>query len=343
VSRAWTQLTDPEAQTPANTPDRLTATSSVRARYFAEAFDVHAESPWIGAGAGAYATARSRFRQDTLEVRHAHGYVVQTLADLGWAGLALSLLATLAWLLSAARATGVRRRDRGLPFTAERIGLLTLVVVVVVFGVHSLVDWTWFVPANAGVALLCAGWVAGRRPLREQREVRLPDPRPVEPLPPHAARLARVRRSLPPLRGVAAALVVVLALAAAWTAAQPVRAINAGEAAFERLALGQPEAAVSIAQIATERNPLAAEPLFELAAIRQGVGDVRGAQRALERAVELQPANPEAWRRLGRLRLSVLNDPQGALQAFRAAYFLDPRSPGAVSDVLEASRAVNGG
>ena len=36
-------LTDPEARTPANTPNRLTATASVRARYWDEAFKVHAD------------------------------------------------------------------------------------------------------------------------------------------------------------------------------------------------------------------------------------------------------------------------------------------------------------
>ena len=126
VSKAWNQLTDPNAKTPANTPDRLTATSSVRARYWSEALDIHATEPLLGTGAGAYATVRTRFRDDTLAVRHAHGYVVQTLADLGWAGLAVSLIAAAAWLLAALRATGLTRRDRGLPYDAERIGMLTL-------------------------------------------------------------------------------------------------------------------------------------------------------------------------------------------------------------------------
>jgi hypothetical protein len=58
VSKAWDQLTDPNAETPANTPDRLTATSSVRARYWREALDIHATEPWLGSGA-ASATMRS--------------------------------------------------------------------------------------------------------------------------------------------------------------------------------------------------------------------------------------------------------------------------------------------
>jgi hypothetical protein len=334
VSTAWSKLTDPDAETPANTPGRFTAASSVRARYWDEAFHVHGESPWVGTGAGAYAIVRNRFRDTPLAVRHAHGYVVQTLADLGWAGLFVSLLAAAAWLVAAARATGITRRDRGRPYDAERVGLLTLVVVVLVFATHSLVDWTWFVPANAAVGLLCAGWVVGRGPLRDRKAAPAP-----APAPPHEGRLARLRRRLPPLRAAAAALVMVIALAAAWAAFQPVRAVNAGDAAFDRLDRGQPDAAADIAQIATDRNPLSVEPLFELAAIEELRGRDEEAEAALERAVELQPANAETWRRLGRFRLSALAQADEALRAFRAAYYLDPAAPRSTSDILEASRA----
>jgi len=339
VSKAWTQLTDPNAKTPANTPDRLTATSSVRARYWREALDIHATEPWLGSGAGAYSTVRTRFRTDILAVRHAHGYVVQTLADLGWVGLIVSLLGAAAWLLSAARATGVRRADRALPYDAERIGMLTLAVVALAFAAHSAVDWTWFVPANAGVAVLSAGWVVGRGPLRARLEHPEGPAGPEAPPWPHASRLARLGQRVPPLRALAVGTVIAIALAAAWTAFQPVRAVHAGDAAFDRLDQGQPEAAADIARIATERNPLSVDPLFELAAIEEARGRTQQAEASLERAVELQPANAETWRRLGRLRLSTLNDPKGALSAFQAAYYLDPRSPASTSDVIEASRA----
>ncbi len=42
--------------------------------------------------------------------------------------------------------------------------MLSMLCLVVVFGIHSQVDWTWYVPGNACVALLCAGWLAGRGP-----------------------------------------------------------------------------------------------------------------------------------------------------------------------------------
>jgi cytochrome c-type biogenesis protein CcmH/NrfG len=83
------------------------------------------------------------------------------------------------------------------------------------------------------------------------------------------------------------------------------------------------------------------DPLFDLSAIEQARGNAKSAVSALERAVDLEPANPETWRRLGRMRLTVLKDPKGALSAFRAALYLDPRSLKAVSDVVVASRLVN--
>jgi cytochrome c-type biogenesis protein CcmH/NrfG len=219
--------------------------------------------------------------------------------------------------------------------------MVTLAVVVIVFGIHSTVDWTWFVPANAGVALLCAGWVVGRGPLR----ARLAHPAGAAPPPsawPYASRLARIGNSVPPLHGVAAALALVLALAAAWTAYQPVRSVHASDTAYERLDQGQPAAAADIARIATRRDPLSADPLFDLAAIDQAQGDLRGAENALGRAVRLEPATAEAWRRLGDFRLTALHDAKGAVSAYQAAYYLDPHNPASTTDLLTASRAEQG-
>jgi hypothetical protein len=368
VSDGWEKLTNPNAATPANDPERLTKTSSVRARYWEEAFDVHGVSPWVGTGAGAYATVRNRFRTGTLFVRHAHGYVPQTLADLGWAGLALSLLALVLWGWAALRTAGLRPRDRGLPWDAERVGMAALIAVALVFGTSSAVDWTWFVPANALMGLIAAAWVIARPPLRTRLQVAalasvvqdapssardggpLWAPSATEP-PPPAADVAgpgavdvaeaqwRRRARFPWLPAAAAALVLALAGAAAWAAFQPVRAVHAGDAAIDRLERGELEAAVSIAEIARDRNPLSPEPLWELAFVEEQRGRLANAEDALQEAVRLQPANAETWRRLGRFQLSTLNEPADALASFRAAYFLDPRNPVSTSDFLEASRA----
>ena len=342
TTEAWNRLTDPQARTPGNTPDRLAATSSVRAQYWDEALKVHAGSTLVGTGAGAYATVRSRYRQNgDVIVRHAHGYFVQTLSDLGWLGVGLSLLAALAWVLTAARTLGMRRRDRGLPFDAERVALWTMAVGVVIFAVHSAIDWTWFVPGNVVPALLLAGWVAGRGPLRarlapvEEPATAVAAVAAEEPPPSRWRRLAPT-----PLQGAFAALAIVTAVLAAWAAYQPVRSVHAGDAALEKLEQGAYEPAAATAQLAVDRNPLSVDPLFELAAIQQSRGQTPEAKAALVRATEVQPANAEVWRRLGQFRLDALAEPRAALKDFQAAYYLDPQNPRSWSDLVVATRAV---
>ena len=53
-----------------------------------------------------------------------------------------------------------------------------------------------------------------------------------------------------------------------------------------------------------------------------------------------QPANTEAWRRLGRYRLTVLGDVDGSVRAFRAALLPRPGLRGTASDLIEATRVL---
>ncbi|HUR86473.1 MAG TPA: O-antigen ligase family protein [Solirubrobacteraceae bacterium] len=329
ISSRWESLTDPNARIPVNDPSRLTAAGSVRARYWDEALRIFEDNAAGGVGAGGYATVRKRYRTADPAVRHAHGYVVQTLADLGLAGLAVSLALLAAWLMSAARATGLRRDDRRLEFTPERIGLLTLVAIVVIFGVHSLIDWTWFVPANAGVALLAAGWVAGRGPLRERVAVAAGG----------AALGPRLRAGLREReRAVVAGAALLLAVVCAWTVWQPLRSESAGQDSIATLDSGDIAGARAQAQSARDRNPLSVDPLFELSTIETRAGRKFEAQRALKDAVALQPENPDTWLRLAQFELDVNERPRAALTAIAPALYLDPRSSDAVAVFLQAQR-----
>jgi tetratricopeptide (TPR) repeat protein len=330
VSARWNQLTKVSAPLPRNDNSRFTAVGSVRARYWDEALRIFEDNPGIGVGAGGYATVRKRYRTADQAVRQAHGYVVQTLADLGLAGLAVSLALLAAWLAGAARATGLRRRDRGRPYTPERIGLLTLVAVVIVFGVHSFVDWTWFVPANAAVALLAAGWVAGRGPLGGEREavaVR------GEGLADRLRAGARERT-----RAICAGATVLLVLVAAWAIWQPMRSDTLTQDALDSLDRGKADVARTQAQRAHDADPLALDPLFTLATIETATGRNTAARAALAAAVRLQPDNPEPWWRLADFELNTLHRPQVALTAIRPALYLDPRSSDAVAVFLAAQR-----
>jgi hypothetical protein len=322
LSQGWTNLTDPHANgTISNAPDRLTAVGSVRARYWNEALKIARAHKALGVGAGSYATVRPRYRTDDLDVRHAHGYVVQTLADLGAVGMAVSLALLAAWLAAAGRTVGRWGAGRRAPWTPERVGMATLLAVCVVFGVHSFVDWTWFVPGNAVLALLCAGWLAGRGPVDE----------PI------------VRRTAPrfavrePWRIGLAVAAIAVAVVAAWTSWQPQHAVAEGsEALGTAEALHFKQAREQIAR-AQRTNPLSVDLLFQQAAIERADGDVTAARAALQKAVRKQPANPATWLALAEFELSEGRKPQ-ALSAVGSALYLDPRSQEAASIYLQASR-----
>jgi len=375
VSHAFHSLSDPNARVP-NTPGRLTAVSSVRARYWKEALKVFQADPVLGAGAEGYATARLRYRTAPIEVRHAHGYVVQTLADLGLVGLALTLALLVAWMIAAGRGTHpfnrrwsgwptledwrsvIRARWRHVPmrYTPERVGMLTMLSIVVVFGIHSLVDWTWYVPGDACVALLCAGWLAGRGPLtahaQERSAPHAPEPAGAfDPLvggsvftsaPARSADSpARVHiRWLGPmrtdLRSVAfACAAVIAALLAAWAQWQPQRSMDASQRALALLS-SNPRAAQESAHAAVNRDPLSAEALFTLATVQQAAGQRALARATLQHAVRLQPSNAQTWLTLGEYDLAsaratgTSSPPAGgagsALNEISAAIYLNPQS-----------------
>src|SRR5204862_3523920 len=92
------------------------------------------------------------------------------------------------------------------------------------------------------------------------------------------------------------------------------------------------------ARAAHDRDPLALEPLFDISEIEDAAGHRDFAQRTLEEAVRLQPANPESWRQLANYQLNTLNQPGPAFAALRAALFLDPQSPAVRAEFLDAYR-----
>jgi hypothetical protein len=346
ISHAVDSLTNPNAKLPANTPGRLTAVASVRARYWKEALQVFEAHPALGTGGLGYHTARLRYRRETIDVQHAHGFIVQTLADLGLAGLAVALALLLAWMAAAGRAThplnrswsGWRQLTAGrLPrwrsspqrYTPERIGLLSMLCVVVVFGVHSLVDWTWYVPGDAIVALLCAGWLAGRGPLEGLRagaaptRVQLGEQGSARG--PRAAGRPRLPSlgELGPVRVGLAGAVILGTLLAVWAQWQPLRSIDASQEALA-LVSRDPRGALAAAQTGVDRDPLSAEALFTLAGVQRATGQPAVAQATLQRAVRLQPSNPATWLVLGKYELTT-NQP-AALKDLEAGIYLDPEA-----------------
>jgi tetratricopeptide (TPR) repeat protein len=355
ISHAFDALTNPNAIPPGNTPGRLTAVASERARYWNEALQVFDANPLFGAGAEGYATAHLRYEAQTLEVRHAHSFILQTLADLGLLGLLVALALLFTWMAAAGRAThpfnrrwtswrtwleirtgdgrpGWRRiHERKLRrYTPERIGLLSMLCVVVVFGAHSLIDWTWYVPGNACVALLCAGWLAGRGPL-PMSSSKVGGDRTAAAI---AGRPRASSTAATPSAGVRpsaarlliAAAVIVAVLLAAWSEWQPQRAEDARQEAETQLEAHDRPAALAAANSAVSRDPLSIEALFTLASVQQVSGQPALARATLARAVRLQPSNPQTWLVLGRYDLTSGGRPQTAVKELQAAIYLNPAS-----------------
>ena len=305
ISTAWKTITDPEAEAPTNDAGRLTQTGSIRARYWDDAWKMAKDRPVAGWGAGGFGTARPRFRSDTIDVQHAHGYVAQTLADLGAIGVTLSLLLVLAWgwaVRAALKATT----------GARRTALVTLTATTVVFGVHSLVDWTWFTAGTALVGLLAAGFVAGSAP-PGRRTITVPG----------ASRYA------------IAAVVTLLALAGAWSAWQPLRAATTTNDALAASDRGDVEDARRLADQAHRINPLSPEPLLASASIERTAGDIVQAENDLREAVDIAPAVYTTWLRLAEFQLWIANRPRDALESVRAALYLNPGSYTVVQRYLD--------
>jgi hypothetical protein len=331
ISDGWKSLTDPNDQsTVLNDPSRLTSVGSVRAKYWDESIKIFKAHPAEGVGAGGYMTARLRYRTDNLAVRHSHGYVVQTAADLGLLGLGISGLLLLAWAAATGRTLGwrlpwVSRPGPKVPYGPEHVAMATLATTVLVFGVHSFVDWTWFVPGTAVIALVAAGWVAARGPLSEP------------PAAPGALGTRIAAGARRPERVGLAVGGLALGLLAAWVAWQPLRSVQADNQALAAVDKNYTKA-LSYTKTAQDRNPLSIDPLLTRAVVENTAKHPDRARAALVEAVRLQPSNPQTWEYLSRFTVEQDRDPSLALRLLGPALYLDPKSPTGAQDYLAALR-----
>jgi hypothetical protein len=308
------QVTDTNGAPPTGAA-RLGSVSSSRGTYWREAKDVFEDRPLRGSGAGTFGTARLPFRKNQTVSRHAHGFFAQTISDTGLIGLAAALALFVAWLLAAARATGLGRRKEGEArpgWTDERMAICALALCAVAFGIQSAIDWIWFVPGPSAMALVAAGFVAGRGPL------------------PAVGTTSRSRptiRSQPAAEHVlAAGAVLVAAGLCAWAVWQPEASARANDRAFALVDAGDLRDAAAAADHARDVNPYSPEPLYAKAAVLTAGHKDIAAHRTLELAVTEHPRDPRTWLRLGTFELETLDLPMRAIATARGAFRVDPYS-----------------
>ena len=360
VSYAWSKLTSANVGSGGTSANRLLAGDNSHARYWSEGMKVGEHALLKGVGGLGYGTASLRYSSARGNAVNAHSFLIQTFADFGLIGVAVTIALLVAWGVAAARAVGLRRPSRvwlqsrgrsGVPEpvperAAERAGLLTLLAVVVIFGIHSAVDWTWFVPGLAVPVLVCAGWLAGRGPLahpvgRVRRSGRdgPPEPRGGRWAPRRIVDAVRRAARSPrgtittgyralaavPGRTAATAAIAAVALLCAWTIWQPLRSSDADAAALTALSAGHPAVALADARSAAAIDPLSTQPLlYESYIYNIAFHDTAAARAALQADVALQPANPATWLQLGRYDVTI-GQPREAIAALQAALYLFPQ------------------
>ena len=201
--------------------------------------------------------------------------------------------------------------------------MLSMLCLVVVFGVHSLIDWTWYVPGDACVALLCAG-LAGRP--RAARHGEPPRPSARE----WRRALARAGAQPDPRSRVGVRGADRRRLLAAWAQWQPQRSEDASQEALR----------------CSRRNPgrarrggtggRRARPAVGAGAVRAGDGPAGDGQtasspeRRSSRRCDCSPRTRRpgcAWAvRPERQLHSAAEGAQAALQELGAAIYLNPES-----------------
>lgn len=319
VSHVWSTLTSTKPNV-GNGPGRLADLSNSRPLYWSDGLKVGEHAPLAGVGAGGFDTARTHYSTSTLPVAHAHSYVIETFADLGAIGLAVSLALFLAWGAAVKHTLGgTRGEDRQ---AAERAGLVTMLAVVVTFGVSSLIDWTWFIPGVTVPALVCAGWLAGRGPC-SQATARAAEP--------------AVRRGIAPARAAAVLGIVAALLIAGWFVWQPLHSSDQVSSSINALGRRDAPAALAAAQGAVASDPVSVQALWQLAAVYSAMNDRVASRQEWVKATQVQPSNPATWQQLGSFDLQT-HRPRLALAELDVARRLDRTSLSTLELIDQAHR-----
>ncbi|MGK2878490.1 MAG: tetratricopeptide repeat protein [Solirubrobacterales bacterium] len=307
---------------PANSPDRLTQTSSLRGRYWWDAnnvFEAHTER---GTGGDTFGVARLPYRADQINAAHAHGMVPQVASDLGVLGLLVLFALTGVWLVAAFKLAGAAMRA---PWSwlresdETRLASVSLMLVALIFGLHSAIDWVWFIPGVAFFGLLGGGWTLGSPAAHSPLESTV-----VEPV--KGGKLQIIR----------AAAIAVVGISIAYAVYQPVRAERKVEAGLD-IASSNPQRALRLGEDALKLDPTSADAFILVSVAQSNGGRQQAAEMTLADLTAQQPGNPTAWLRLARFRLMQLQDPDGAIRALRPLLYQSPNNLEGVQ-LFEAAR-----
>ena len=298
------------AQGGEQTASRLLSGAGNRYDYWRIAGNTWQDNKLVGVGAGNYDQEYFLQRSTTEDIRQPHSLVLQSLAELGLPGLALTLLFIGAVLLGAFRQRGAARADR-----AERALLVAGLGVFTAWAIHTQVDWIHLLPGITAIALLAAAVVL-RRPGGVQPGTRMLRPAP------RAA--------------VAALIVLPVAVAGVSLSRQVLSQHHAGDAR-QALAAGDAREAVEAADRALRLDRETVPVYYTKAAAFARLGEAGAAEQTLLQAVRIEPGDFLTYALLGDLSVRK-RDYQAAAGYYREAAARNPREP-ALAELAKNPRA----
>jgi tetratricopeptide (TPR) repeat protein len=281
ISDAWDEFQTKDETTTVNDPaTRLTSFGGNRKDLYESALDAYRSDSLQGIGPGTFQFWWDKQARDPQYVQDAHSLYLEQLAELGWPGLLLTLLA-LGGLLGMA----VRARTR--VTTLRRAGAsAAMTAAFCVFVAHSAVDWMWEYTAVAMVGL-GAGAIAAMG----------------------VAHSFHDRRERIGMR----AAVAVAAILAAGIQLSGYMSTHWVRSSADELRAGDTAAALDDADDAVKIEPWAASPYVQRALVREAEGDLDAAIAQAQEAIDREP---DFWRH--HLLLARLEAKAGDRRAMRA-------------------------
>ena len=336
ASHAWHTLTSSSLSAqPGNTAARLGSLGNSRSIYWHEGLQVGEHAPLAGVGAGGFDTARTRYTTNSTVFAHAHSYLIETFADLGLIGLAVSLALLVAWARACRRTLAVSPGAPGDAAILARTHRADHAALGRGDLRRLLADRLDLVRARRRRAGARGRRLAGRpRPDRPPRADRRP--------PQAGARgsgrsdRARGRLALTPGRLAGATGIGVALLVAGFFVRQPLHSADSFGSAISAMGRGDAAAALADARSAADSDPVSVDPLWEQSAIYSALGNATAARSKLVQATSLQPENPQTWLQLGEFDLQA-HQVRLAVGELETAHRLDLAS-GPISQQLGVAR-----
>ncbi len=285
---AWDQFRDPTNVVSDDPAERLRTLNGSRYLLWSAAWEATQDAPLQGSGAGTFEYTWNPRANSTEFVRDAHSFYVEVTSELGFPGLALTLLwlIGIVWTLARAILRSATPSERG--------ALAGAAAAVAAFFVGAGVDWLWESTAVAVLALVLTGCALA------------------------ATGTPTGSLSWAPRVGLAGvALLLCLAQLPGLVSTSEIRASQ------QAFAAGSLDDARLHARDAVETQPWAASPFVQRALVSEALGDLDSARADLIRAEERARLD---WRApLIRARVEARRgDASAALAAYRRARRLRP-------------------